>query len=154
MPTNADKDEAPTPALKLSPPSLLSADLHVTGTLHSEGEIHIDSNVTGDIRTDVLIIGNSASINGEIIADSVTVHGRVTGQIRARSVTLYKTAHVQGDILHEKLIFEQGAYLDGHCRRIDNDNTDRDNAIIFLMKGLVKSNRPPKKTNMDTTAKA
>jgi cytoskeletal protein CcmA (bactofilin family) len=155
--SNDDMDEAsPSVVKEPSPPTptLLSFDLTITGDLNCEGEVQIDGTVIGNIRSNVLNVGETASIDGEIIADSVTIYGRVTGQINARSVTLYKTAHVQGDILHEKLILEQGAYLDGHCRRKDNDITGGDNAINFLMKGLAKSNPPPKKTIVDTTAKA
>jgi cytoskeletal protein CcmA (bactofilin family) len=144
MPIDADKDETPLPALKLAAPSLLSADIHVTGTLHSEGEIHIDGNVTGKIRTDVLIIGNSASVYGEIFADSISVHGRVTGQITARSVSLAKSAYVQGDIIHEKLVVEQGAYLNGLFHRIGNQNSAADNNFKLLLKGVTKSSPPPK----------
>ena len=113
--SNDDMDEAsPSVVKKPSPPTLLSFDLTITGDLHCEGEVQIDGTVNGNIRSNVLNVGETASINGEIIADSVTVYGRVTGQINARSVTLKKTAHVQGDILHENLILEQGAYTNGH----------------------------------------
>jgi len=48
----------------------------------------------------------------------VRVHGTVNGQIKARSVQLAKTAHVVGDILHEDLAIETGAFLEGHCKRL------------------------------------
>ncbi len=145
-----DRDKtSPAVVKEMSPPSLLSSDLTITGDLHSEGEVHIDGTLTGKIRSDVLNIGETAKIDGDILADSVTVYGHVTGQINARSVSLTKTAHVQGGIRHENLIVEQGAYLDGHCHRIEIENTKGDNAIRPLMKGTAKFSPPPKKTKVD-----
>ena len=99
-------------------PSIISVDLKMTGDLNSEGEIQVDGTIVGDIRTKTLLIGKTAEIKGEIIADNVRVHGNVRGQIKARAVTLAKTAHVIGDILHEDLSIETGAFLEGLCKRI------------------------------------
>ena len=112
--------ELQTPAVPAKPatPSLISADLHIVGDMHSQGEIQIDGAIDGDIRTHSLLVGEGARIIGEITADSVIVHGNVTGQIKARSVELAKSAHVIGDILHEDLAIETGAFLEGHCKRV------------------------------------
>ncbi len=101
-------------------PSIISADLRIVGDLNCEGEIQIDGSIDGDIRTKTLLIGETAHIKGEVVADKVQVHGTVTGQIKARSVTLARSAHVVGDILHEDLAIENGAFLEGHCKRLVN----------------------------------
>ena len=106
------------PVVKSSPPSLISADLKIVGDLSSNGEIQIDGTVDGDIRTKSLLVGETANIKGEIIADEVHVHGTINGQIKSRSVNLAKTAHMVGDILHEDLAIETGAFLEGHCKRM------------------------------------
>jgi cytoskeletal protein CcmA (bactofilin family) len=145
--TKGNKEDEKSLAPKVpSPPSLLSTDLEVTGNLHSHGEIQIDGVVNGDIKSDVLIVGESAHVNGEITAESVRVHGQVTGQIKATSVSLAKTAHVLGDILHGSLAIEQGAFLEGHCRRIESEKKP-EGAINLLVKGgsKNKTEQPPKK---------
>jgi cytoskeletal protein CcmA (bactofilin family) len=119
-----------------APPSLLAADLLITGDIVSSGEIQIDGRVNGNIQTDMLVVGESAQITGEIRAENVRIHGRVNGQIKARTVSLAKTAHVMGDILHENLAIEQGAYLEGHCRRIESVKKEKDgDGINLLAKG-------------------
>jgi cytoskeletal protein CcmA (bactofilin family) len=102
-----------------APPSFISTDMRLIGDLASEGEVQIDGTVNGDIKTKVLLVGEKAVIKGEIIADTVKVHGEINGQIKARSVTLASTARMVGDILHENLAIEEGAYLEGHCKRMD-----------------------------------
>jgi cytoskeletal protein CcmA (bactofilin family) len=137
-----------------SPPSLLSTDLEITGNLHSDGEVQIDGIVNGDIFSGVLIVGETAQVNGEITAESVRVHGHVTGQIKANSVSLAKTAHVLGDILHGNLAIEQGAFLEGHCRRIETAKKPVEGAINLLVKGgsKSKSEQPPKNPLAEKTA--
>ena len=151
--TKGSKEDEKNLAPKVpSPPSLLSTDLEITGNLHSHGEIQIDGIVNGDIHSDVLIVGETAQVNGEISADSVRVHGHVTGQIKANSVSLAKTAHVLGDILHGNLAIEQGAFLEGHCRRIESEKKSSEGAINLLGKGgsKNKTEQPPKKPLAET----
>lgn len=111
---DVDQKTAPKP----SPPSIISADLKIIGDLSSKGEIQVDGTVDGDIRTKTLLVGETAQIKGEIVAESVFIHGSVNGQIKAQDVTLSKTAHMVGDILHENLSIETGAFLEGHCKRL------------------------------------
>lgn len=137
------------------PPSLLSSSLKVSGDLHTNGEIQIDGHVIGDITANVLIVGETADVNGEIIADTLRVHGKVTGQIRAKSVSLAKTAHVKGDILHENLSIEQGAFLEGHCRRLEENGKKESSSPINLLVSSgskSKSTPPPKKPQAEVTA--
>src|SRR3970040_2689068 len=105
------------PVVKSTPPSIISADLRIVGDLSSDGEIQVDGAIDGDIRTKSLLIGETAHIKGEIVAESVHVHGTVNGQIKSTAVNLAKTAHVVGDILHEDLALETGPLLDGPCTR-------------------------------------
>jgi cytoskeletal protein CcmA (bactofilin family) len=116
------------PAPKRTPrgtaPSIISADLTVTGTLVSNGDIQIDGVVQGDVRSVGLVIGDKAEINGEVLAEDITVRGKVTGRIRARKVLLAATSHVEGDILHEAFAVESGAFFEGNCRHSDNPLDD------------------------------
>jgi len=124
----ADQKPVPVPA----PPSIISRDLSIVGDLLSDGEIQIDGKVNGDIRTRILIVGESAKVKGEIVAETCHVLGRVDGQIKAKVVKLAATSHVVGDILHEDLSIETGAFLEGHCKRMvipeDVHKGDKDTA--------------------------
>lgn len=104
---------------KDAPPSLISANLQIVGNVRSQGEVQIDGTVDGDVAANALTIGERATINGEIVADDVVVRGRVNGRIRARKVQLAKSAHVVGDIWHELLSIDSGAFVEGHCKRTD-----------------------------------
>ena len=101
-------------------PSIMSSDLVVTGDIVSDGEVQIDGEVIGDIKSNVLLVGASAKIKGEIFADTIHIHGSINGQIKAKTVHLAKTAHVVGDILHENLSIDEGAFIEGHITRMND----------------------------------
>jgi len=105
---------------KPAAPSIISADLKIEGNLNSKGEIQVDGTVRGNITTKKLLVGETADVRGDTIADYVQVFGKINGQIKAREVVLAKTAHVVGDILHENLSIEPGAFLEGLCKRISD----------------------------------
>ncbi len=112
--------EKPAPEKEDRPiPSLISQGLRITGNLETDGEVQIDGVLEGDIKTGTLTIGETAVVTGEIIADQATVRGKITGRIRVRSVLLTKTARVIGDIWHQDLAMEAGAFLEGHCKRVE-----------------------------------
>lgn len=104
---------------KAAAPSLISADLRITGDLNSAGDIHVEGVVEGDIRSAMLTIGEGAEVRGSVVAEQVRVCGTVLGQIQAHRVELTKTAKVTGDIAHELLSIESGAFIEGHCRRME-----------------------------------
>jgi cytoskeletal protein CcmA (bactofilin family) len=99
-------------------PSIVSSDLTIEGNLNSAGEIQVDGVVHGDIRCKALIVGVKGSVTGEVTAQTVRMHGAVKGMIRAKSVFLASTARMSGDVEHESLAIEPGAYMEGHCKRI------------------------------------
>lgn len=100
-------------------PSLLGSDLRITGDISSSGEVQVDGRVEGDIIADCLIVSETGVIDGAIAANSVRVLGTVNGPITAGSVKLGRSARVTGDIVHQTLSVEEGAFVSGHCRRSD-----------------------------------
>ncbi len=103
-------------------PSIISADLAIDGNLNSGGEIQVDGVVNGDIKCKALIVGVKGSVVGEVVAQTVRMHGAIKGMVRAKSVFLASTARMSGDVEHESLAIEPGAYMEGHCKRITETN--------------------------------
>ena len=108
------------PVNKASIPSIISPDLRINGDMVCSGDIQIDGWVEGDIQSRNVVIGEGATVHGAIQAENVRICGIINGQIRADNVTLEKTARVTGDILHKSLSIDQGAFLEGMCKRIDS----------------------------------
>ena len=116
---------APSPAPAAPPkpkpaPSVLSSDLTIQGNVRTSGDIQIEGIVEGDIRAQMLIVGESATVKGEVIAEEVVVNGRVVGRLRGLKVRLATTARVEGDIVHKTIAIESGAHFEGSVQRQDD----------------------------------
>ena len=104
---------------KSSVPSIISADLRITGDLVCSGDVQVDGWVEGDIQSRNIVVGEGATVHGALQAETVRICGLVKGAIKGESVVLEKTAKVTGDILHKSLAIEQGAQVEGMCKRLE-----------------------------------
>jgi Polymer-forming cytoskeletal len=66
------------------------------------------------------LIADGASIEGKIVAEELTIAGRVKGDIHALRVKLQDTAIVEGDIFHRVLSVDEKARFEG-CSRPEDD---------------------------------
>jgi len=98
-------------------PSIISPTLRVVGDLISDGDVQVDGIIEGDVRARSVTVSEGATVKGQITADKVMIRGEVHGQITADAVEFGRSARVIGDIVHNDLSVERGAYLEGQCRR-------------------------------------
>ena len=112
--------KAPSPAASKMVPSIIGEDLTINGNVNSKGEIQVDGDIQGDINCGSLLLGDKSHVIGNVVAEDVVVRGRVVGSIRGLRVTLQAQSHVEGDIFHQSLAIEQGAYFEGKSRRSDD----------------------------------
>ncbi len=96
-----------------SAPSIIGSDVKIKGDVSTLGEIQLDGTIEGDIRSASLTIGEHGSVNGIVSAEDVVVKGAVNGQIKGRNIRIEKTAKVKGDLFHETLSVESGAFIEG-----------------------------------------
>lgn len=101
-------------------PSVIGPDLLIVGNLHSKGEVHIEGEIQGDLQAGRLIIGQNARVTGSLIAEDIVVQGTVNGSVRGLRVALHGSSKVEGDVYHQSLAIEQGAYFEGKSRRAEN----------------------------------
>jgi cytoskeletal protein CcmA (bactofilin family) len=97
--------------------STIGEDLMINGQVTSEGKIHLAGHVQGDVRCASMILGEGSQLEGGVIAEDVVVCGRLVGSVRALRVTLQCSSHVEGEIIHQTLAIEQGAFFEGESRR-------------------------------------
>lgn len=121
---NPGPAEMAKPAPRSDAVSVISSDVTILGNVQSQGDIQIDGKVKGDIKSRMVTIGESAQIEGSIFAETARIFGTVTGQVSAKTVMIAKTARMIGDIIHQSLAVEQGAFLESHCRRMDANGND------------------------------
>jgi cytoskeletal protein CcmA (bactofilin family) len=101
-------------------PSVIGADLTIIGNLISKGEVQVDGEVQGDLHGTHIVVGEKATITGGIVGDEIVVRGHVMGSVRGKKVILQSSSHVEGDIYHQTLAIEQGAFFEGKSRRSED----------------------------------
>jgi cytoskeletal protein CcmA (bactofilin family) len=123
--------------LKMVAYSFISSDLTISGDLKTDGEVHVEGTVEGDIVAGHVYIAENATVIGMITADNIIVHGKTKGLIRGGNVVLSRTAQVEGDIIHTGLSIESCAGFEGSVQRAESlvaerqtsttDHTDNEN---------------------------
>jgi cytoskeletal protein CcmA (bactofilin family) len=96
--------------------SVISKALKITGQLESTEDIRIDGEVNGDVRAVSVTVGNNAKVKGNVYGDTVELAGTVEGKIEAKKVVLNGTARMTGDVVHQDIRIESGAFIDGHLK--------------------------------------
>ena len=99
--------------------SSISSGLSIVGKIVGEGTLEIFGHVKGEVHASIVQIGDGAQVEGDIVAEELTIGGRVTG-IHANRVKLNSTAVVEGDIYHRSLAIEENARFEGMSRRQEN----------------------------------
>ena len=98
-------------------PSIISENTQVNGDIISDGIIHVDGEVNGDISCDELVIGVKGSVNGYVNANNLQLFGTLKGQSLVDTLFIAKGAKMMGDATHNSIAIEPGAYIDGRCMR-------------------------------------
>jgi cytoskeletal protein CcmA (bactofilin family) len=100
--------------------SSISSGLSIVGKIVGEGTLEIFGHVEGEVHASTVQIGDGAKVEGNIVAEELTIGGRVKGTIHANRVKLNSTAVVEGDIYHRSLAIEENAQFEGMSRRQEN----------------------------------
>ena len=100
--------------------SSISAGMTVIGKIAGSGAVKILGRVEGELHASTVLIADGAEVEGNVVAEELTVGGRVKGTIRANRVRLNSTAIVEGDVFHRSLAIEENARFEGTSRRDDN----------------------------------
>ena len=96
----------------------ISSGVVIEGKLSSKGDVRVDGSVKGDVNvTGNVAIGESGEINGQVIADIITVGGKITGTLNAKEkIVLESKAVLKGDLVAKILVVEAGAKFDGNSK--------------------------------------
>ena len=93
--------------------SVIGADIVITGNIEASVDLHIEGKVVGDVRCMTLILGESSSVSGTIVAERVRVSGRVDGAIDTKDLAIEAAARVTGEISYSRLRVATGGVIEG-----------------------------------------
>src|SRR5947208_2797602 len=108
------------PATKAGTASCIGSDMSIVGKIECSGPARVFGRIEGELRASELLISDGAQVEGNVIAQDVTVCGLVKGTIRAVRVRLQNGGAVEGDIFHRSLSIDENSLFEGSSRRVAN----------------------------------
>ena len=111
--------------------TIVGPSVKIQGDLNSEGNIKIEGQVMGKIKTSQSVyIGQSAKITADVMANNAIVGGEIQGNLKiSGSLFLQSTSKLTGDIVCSVLRVEDGAQFTGKCAmngKKENGNLEKD----------------------------
>jgi len=100
--------------------SCIGSEMSIVGNVECKGTAQIFGRIEGELRASDLVICDGAQVEGNVVAQEVTVCGRVKGTIRAVRVKLQNGGSVEGDIFHRALSIDENSLFEGSSRRVEN----------------------------------
>ncbi len=118
------KTAVPRPAPVSRDIGVLGLDSRVKGNVKFQGTLTVDGTISGHVRAPegagaVLVIGQHATVAGNIVSDSVVISGRVTGNVKAgERLEIFGTGVLIGDVETGAIMIQGGAEFQGRCQMI------------------------------------
>jgi cytoskeletal protein CcmA (bactofilin family) len=120
--------------------------VNFTGEVCFKSMLRIDGHFSGNVISPdgTLIVSTGAQVTKAVIKVAVAkINGTVEGDILAsKQLVLGRTANVRGHLAAPALVVEEGAQLNGSCRRIDAESLDFNIQPKASNNREVRGNRP------------
>ena len=109
---------------KKQPPirSLIASGSDIRGNLVFTDGLRIDGSVHGNIHANaehpsLLVVSETAVVEGEIHADHVIINGKIKGPVYASELLeLQPKANIEGDVHYKSLEMHQGGVISGQLK--------------------------------------
>ncbi len=90
----------------------------IEGNVHAEGDLLVEGIVKGDVTTKTkLVVGPSALIEGNILAQHAEIAGRVHGTVKAIGLLVINSSGtILGDVITKDLNVESGSTFNGRLQ--------------------------------------
>lgn len=99
--------------------SLIGPEVTINGDVASEGALHIDGRVDGQVRCTALYQGDNGVIAGDISAEDVRIGGLAQGKVTGGTVTIEASGRIAGDVSYDTISIAAGAQVEGRLARRD-----------------------------------
>lgn len=95
--------------------TIIGASIKVKGNFHGQGNIIIEGNLEGSLKTEAnLYIGEKARIVANIEAQEAIINGEIKGDIKIKKyLSIGKTAKIFGNIQYGEMSIEKGGLING-----------------------------------------
>lgn len=102
--------------------TIIGASIKVKGNFHGEGNIVVEGQLEGTLRTEAnLFVGDRAKVVANIEASDAIINGEIKGSLVIHQyLALGPTAKIMGDISYGEISIEKGAVINGQIVQTAN----------------------------------
>ena len=99
----------------------------ITGDIESERTVLVQGTIVGNIYSEKVILSEKSYVEGDILANSISIAGKTEGHLKGRkSIEVKSTGRVSGDIITRKLSIMGGAVFNGMAFMDDADQDQKE----------------------------
>ena len=101
--------------------NLIGRGTVILGTITASSSIRIEGEIKGKVVChDLVTVGASGSMEGDIDAKNLVIGGKVNGNLSAQDkLVMEPKSTVSGDIRARRLVVDEGATFEGNCSMKD-----------------------------------
>ncbi|MEA3450253.1 MAG: polymer-forming cytoskeletal protein [Patescibacteria group bacterium] len=98
--------------------TIIGPSVKVNGNFHGDGDIIIEGEVEGNVKTkNTLTVNSGAKIIADVIAKNAKISGSINGNVKIDNcLELEASAKIAGDISCKEISVAKGAIINGHCQ--------------------------------------
>jgi cytoskeletal protein CcmA (bactofilin family) len=130
--------------------SSIGSSITIVGKISGKGTVRISGRIEGELHASTVLIDDGAQVEGDIVAEELTIGGRVKGTIHANRVKLIGSAIVEGDIFHRSLSIDENARFEGSSRREETAMEEVGGKISLLEDFSVSASAPAGARNFES----
>ena len=93
--------------------TIIGEGIDFSGEVNTEGNIHVDGIMRGNIKAQEVVVGPKGDFDGEITADILIVNGNIKGKFNIKNLQVRMNGVLQGKIKYEVIIIEAGGKVLG-----------------------------------------
>lgn len=109
--------------------TLIGAETRLEGNIVFQGGLRIDGHVRGDVVASsdaptLLVIGEHASVEGDVVAARLIVNGRLAGVCTiGGEVEVQAKAHIRGTLRYRSIEIQRGAVVEASLEAVDGESS-------------------------------
>jgi len=112
--------------------TIIGASIKVKGNFHGQGNIIIEGQLEGNLRTEAnLFVGDKAKIVANIEANDAIINGEIKGSLKIHQyLAIGQNAKITGDVNYSEISIERGATINGQILCIPNSGKSNKNKPV------------------------
>jgi cytoskeletal protein CcmA (bactofilin family) len=105
----------PTAAGSVISTTHIAPGAKITGQVNGTSDLVVDGELEGQVRLESSVtIGTEGRVQGDIVAKSVRIGGRVVGNVQGlEKVEILPTGRLEGDVAAPRVVLAEGAFFKG-----------------------------------------